>query len=86
MKIKQDNRYADEKIAFILVFLRFFGDHQFHAKSEKGKQLEKQMFNMNYLNENIIAQNVANNAITSPFGMGEGLLNKVIITETCGQL
>ena len=43
---KQDNRYADEKIAFILVF-RVFCDHQFHAKSEKGKQMEKQMFNMN---------------------------------------
>ena len=38
--------------------------------------MEKQMFNMNYLNENIIAQNVANNVITSPFGMGEGFLNK----------
>ena len=36
LKIKQDNRYADEKIAFILVF-RVFCDHQFHAKSEKGK-------------------------------------------------
>ena len=46
LKIKQDNRYADEKIAFILVF-RVFCDHQFHAKSEKGKQMEKQMFNMN---------------------------------------
>ena len=46
LKIKQDNRYADEKIAFILVF-RVFCDHQFHAKSKKGKQMEKQMFNMN---------------------------------------
>ena len=41
---------------------------------------------MFYLNENIIAQNVANNAITSPFSMGEGFLNKVIITKTYEQL
>ena len=39
-----------------------------------------------YLNENIIAQNVANNVITSPFGMGEGFLNKVIVTLTYEQL
>ena len=31
---------------------------------------------MNYLNENIIAQNVANNVITSPFGMGEGFFKQ----------
>ena len=48
--------------------------------------MENKCFNMNYLNENIIAQNVANNVITSPFGMGEGFLNKVIITLTYEQL
>jgi hypothetical protein len=34
LEIKQGNHYADEKIAFILVF-RVFCDHQFHAKSKK---------------------------------------------------
>jgi hypothetical protein len=40
LEIKQDNRYADEKIVFIPVF-RVFCDHQFHVKAKKGKQLEK---------------------------------------------
>ena len=39
---------------------------------------------MNLLNENIIVLNVANNVITSPFGMGEGFSNKVIITLIYG--
>ena len=58
----------------------------FMQKSKKGKQMENKCFNVNYLNENIIAQNVANNVITSPFGMGEGFLNKVIVTLTYEQL
>ena len=74
------------KRLLLFLFFKVFCDHQSHAKSEKGKQMEKQMFNMNYLNENIIAQNVANNVITSPFGMGEGFLNKVIVTLTYEQL
>ena len=74
------------KRLLLFLFFRVFCDHQFHAKSEKGKQMENKCFNMNYLNENIIAQNVANNVITSPFGMGEGFLNKVIITLIYEQL
>ena len=56
----------------------------FLQKAKSENKWKNKCFNMNYLNENIIAQNVANNVITSPFGMGEGFLNKVIITLIYG--
>ena len=71
----------------LFLFFKVFCDHQFHAKKQKGKTNGKtNVLTCFYLNENIIAQNVANNVITSPFGMGEGFLNKVIITKTYEQL
>ena len=38
----------------ILFFFRVLCDHQFHAKTKRENKLEKQTFNMNLLNENII--------------------------------
>ena len=64
------------KRLLLFLFLGFFVITIFMQKRKKWKQSENQTFNMNLLNENIIAQNVANNVITSPFGMGEGFFKQ----------
>ena len=56
----------------------------FMQKEKSENNLEKQTFNMNLLNEKYHCIYATNNVITPPFGMGEGFLNKVIITLTCG--
>jgi hypothetical protein len=38
----------------ILFLFRVLCDHQFHAKTKRESKWEKQTFNMNLLNENII--------------------------------
>ena len=74
------------KRLLLFLFLGFFVITNFMQKAKRENNWKNKCFNMNYLNENIIAQNAANNVITSPFGMGEGFLNKVIVILTYEQL
>ena len=74
------------KRLLLFLFLRFFVITNFMQKAKRENEWKTNVLTCIYLNENIIAQNVANNVITSPFGMGEGFLNKVIITLTYEQL
>ena len=74
------------KRLLLFLFLGFFVITNFMQKAKRENNWKNKCLTCIYLNENIIAQNVANNVITSPFGMGEGFLNKVIITLTYEQL
>ena len=74
------------KRLLLFLFLGFFVITNFMQKAKRENKRKNKCLTWIYLNENIIAQTVANNVITSPFGMGEGFLNKVIITLTYEQL
>jgi hypothetical protein len=45
LEFKQANHYADEKVAFILVF-RVFCDHRFHAKAKSENKWKNKCLKM----------------------------------------